>query len=595
MIWNGNSVFVPESMAFEIENLPQSCDPLGMDWATSLNSLPTPPKRTLQTIGIPEPIRQHFQGLDLTSLRQMDPADERYKEIPVRYHSAFPLDDPSAQRRAGGSFGYPSCLYKVSDRADSHIYALRRFDNVRLVSASVLKSVQTKWTAIRHPSIVTLYSIAVEKGAVFFAHAYHPSAQTLKQRFLDPRSHSSSNSSQVVSEALLWRLLAQISAGMRLVHSRGMAVRSLNPSHILLTSGARFRIANVGVVDVLEFESRKSLQDWQMEDVVKLGYLILSVAMRRPIGPKSVEAGMNHLQQSFSQELCRVVAALLTGSRSIDQIICHMMSDKICDELDFTMASSDALHLNLRNEYENGRLTRLLLKLGLINERPEYALAPSWSDTGDRYVLQLFRDYLFHQTDVDGAPQLDMGHVISALNKLDAGDPEQILLSSRNGKDILVVSFGDVRRCFLEDSVILAKTRQLNVLCIRRCLELSMADLLQQAGASHQSGGGVTGDSRGVANGGRFGGAGATRTKSDHSYSSHHPGAGSMFSSKTTGATTAYNSHPTHHPLDGQQANTHHYSRHADHPYRMQQHQQPEYHPQQQQYGSHMGQQYSGT
>ncbi|CAE7770153.1 pan3 [Symbiodinium microadriaticum] len=225
-----------------------------------------------------------------------------------------------------------------------------------------------------------------------------------------------------------------------------MAVRSLSPSHILLTSGARFRIANVGVADVLEFESRKTLQDLQVEDLVKLGCLVMSLAARRTVGPKSVEAGMNHLGQNFSTELCRAVAALLTGSRSIDQIISQMMPDKICDELDFAMAASDALHLHLRGEYENGRILRLLLKLGIVNERPEFALSPAWSETGDRYVLQLFRDYLFHQTDGDGIPQLDMGHVISSLNKLDIGDPEQILLSSRNGKDMLVVSFSDVRK-----------------------------------------------------------------------------------------------------------------------------------------------------
>jgi hypothetical protein len=73
--------------------------------------------------------------------------------------------------------------------------------------------------------------------------------------------------------------------------------------------------------------------------------------------------------------------------------------------------------------------------------------APQWSETGDRYVLKLFRDYVFHQTHTDGAPALDAGHVVTALNKLDCGDPEQMLLSSRDNKDLLVVSFADVRRC----------------------------------------------------------------------------------------------------------------------------------------------------
>jgi PAB-dependent poly(A)-specific ribonuclease subunit 3 len=51
------------------------------------------------------------------------------------------------------------------------------------------------------------------------------------------------------------------------------------------------------------------------------------------------------------------------------------------------------------------------------------------------------------QVDGDGLPILDAGHVLTALNKLDAGDPEEVLLSSRDGKDLLVVSYADVQRC----------------------------------------------------------------------------------------------------------------------------------------------------
>jgi PAB-dependent poly(A)-specific ribonuclease subunit 3 len=37
------------------------------------------------------------------------------------------------------------------------------------------------------------------------------------------------------------------------------------------------------------------------------------------------------------------------------------------------------------------------------------------------------------------------------LNKLDAGDDEKIVLTSRNGKSIIVVTYADVARC-LENS-----------------------------------------------------------------------------------------------------------------------------------------------
>jgi len=43
---------------------------------------------------------------------------------------------------------------------------------------------------------------------------------------------------------------------------------------------------------------------------------------------------------------------------------------------------------------------------------------------------------------------MDMGHVVSCLNKLDAMDEEEkIVLASRDGKSVMVVSFADVGRC----------------------------------------------------------------------------------------------------------------------------------------------------
>ena len=65
----------------------------------------------------------------------------------------------------------------------------------------------------------------------------------------------------------------------------------------------------------------------------------------------------------------------------------------------------------------------------------------------DCYILKLFRDYVFHQADGSGRPVMDLGHVVSSLNKLDAADEEKIVLASRDGKNILVLSFADVAWC----------------------------------------------------------------------------------------------------------------------------------------------------
>lgn len=59
-----------------------------------------------------------------------------------------------------------------------------------------------------------------------------------------------------------------------------------------------------------------------------------------------------------------------------------------------------------------------MAKLGFIIERPENDMSTSWSETGDRYLLKLYRDYVFHQVYEDGSPVLDFAHVVESLNKV---------------------------------------------------------------------------------------------------------------------------------------------------------------------------------
>lgn len=96
----------------------------------------------------------------------------------------------------------------------------------------------------------------------------------------------------------------------------------------------------------------------------------------------------------------------------------------------------------------------------------------SWSETGDRYLLKLYRDYLLHAVTEDGRPWLDHAHIVQSLNKLDAGVLEkvterrmaiadrllinphlrkQVNLMSRDENTILVVTYAELKHC-LEQS-----------------------------------------------------------------------------------------------------------------------------------------------
>lgn len=54
----------------------------------------------------------------------------------------------------------------------------------------------------------------------------------------------------------------------------------------------------------------------------------------------------------------------------------------------------------------------------------------TWSETGDRYMLKLYRDFLLHAVTEDGRPWLDHAHIVQSLNKLDAGVLEKVQLYS---------------------------------------------------------------------------------------------------------------------------------------------------------------------
>ena len=47
-----------------------------------------------------------------------------------------------------------------------------------------------------------------------------------------------------------------------------------------------------------------------------------------------------------------------------------------------------------------------------------YAGDDQWAETGDRYLLKLFRDYMFHQVLPSGQPWVDLAHIVQTLNKV---------------------------------------------------------------------------------------------------------------------------------------------------------------------------------
>lgn len=266
----------------------------------------------------------------------------------------------------------------------------------------------------------------------------------------------------LLPESLIWAFVVQLSSVLRTIHAAGLACRSFEPSKILLMGKSRLRLNCCGIMDVLTFDSagggagsKALVPHYQQEDLISLGKLVLALACNTmaAIQRENLQQSMELVSRNYSTDLRNLILYLLTSpprTHSINDIM-PMIGARFYTQLDAAQMRSDVIETELTKEVENGRLFRLLVKLGTISERPEFHLDTSWSETGDRYMLKLFRDYLFHQVTKDNRPWIDMAHVVQALNKLDAGVPEKICLMSRDEQNILVVSYAELKQC-LESS-----------------------------------------------------------------------------------------------------------------------------------------------
>jgi PAB-dependent poly(A)-specific ribonuclease subunit 3 len=161
----------------------------------------------------------------------------------------------------------------------------------------------------------------------------------------------------------------------------------------------RLRINCLGVVDALEYEARKNVVDLQRDDVRDLGRLIVTLATgteitrSTPPDAEAMQACEMYLAQHYSRDLHSLAMTLIRSAHPPTIMdVSRAMAGRIFDELDGVHMAYDRCEQALASEYESGRALRLLLKLGFINERPEFGMNRRWAQSGDCYVLTLFRD-----------------------------------------------------------------------------------------------------------------------------------------------------------------------------------------------------------
>ncbi|KAM3548693.1 hypothetical protein MY1884_006044 [Beauveria asiatica] len=401
---------------------------------------------------IPDKLREEMQRKSEASLQVMPNS-----QLPQldNYHSLVALDT-TAQRKNVNIFGYPSWIYKGTSSKTGNVYSLRRIEGFRLTNEHAIRSVK-EWRRIDNANVVTIHdaftSRAFGDSSLIFVQDYHPLAKSLAEHHLtaNPVHGQRYQPKSPVSEAVIWGYISQIANALKAIHSSNLAARCIDVSKILLTGKNRIRLNACSILDVVQFENRRPLLELQQDDFVQFGRTMLCLATGTlPVHLNNITASLEQMSRTYSAELRDTIIWLFTpaqtpAQKTIDEFI-RGVAGHIVTTLDQSQHLADELNTELYRELENGRVARLLMKLGTINERPEFDGDRAWSENGERYMLKLFRDHVFHQVDSNNNPVLDMGHMLRNLNKLDAGTDEKICLTSRDEQTVFIVSYKELKK-----------------------------------------------------------------------------------------------------------------------------------------------------
>ncbi|KAK9174084.1 Protein kinase domain protein [Cryptosporidium meleagridis] len=344
--------------------------------------------------------------------------------------------------------GYQTYAYKAINVEDYSAYCLRRIDGFPLSEFEAVRPLLERWQKLaQHPCIVSyrqsFASLDFSQGSLIAVYDYIPNASTMESvHFKEP-----------IGEPLLWNYIIQIVLALVHIHSSQLAARVIDPTKLLISYRGRLRLNCVGILDLTRVDESKTILDYQKQDLVALGYIILALCC----GSLTIINDLNHAVEQiflksslYSNDLKKLVLILLSkpalNKNNLDVfILANMLAARMIPQIEHSLKLTDALENEFRKEIDNGRLFRLLTKINTIADRTQLNAIHKWNETGDRYICKLFREYLFQQTDSQGRPVIDMGHILDSLAKVDVGTSETITLMSSDGSSILLVSFADIK------------------------------------------------------------------------------------------------------------------------------------------------------
>lgn len=399
-----------------------------------------PNERTPESLFIPNDLREELVKRNLASL-QVFPLGGATPTIVQDYFGLVSLDFNKSTGKNDTFQGHKNSLYKAFSNIDGKVYLLRRIHDVNITDYTQISSTFQAWKKVINANVVRLVDLFLTTkfgdSSLCAVYDYYPLASSLYD------AHFTSFPLTPITQDLLWTYLVQLTNAVRAIHSHGLAVGNLD-WHKVIVSGSpgRVKISGCGAADVLRSSESIDIQAEQQKDYVSLGVIL-----------KDLSSKINSAKESSIEDLVvdhsfKVVLEYLLSETNRNKNISELTTlfqDKIFEVINSSLTYTEYTEGILSRELENGRLFRLMCKLSCIYGRMESRIDVNWSESGNKFPITLFYDYVFHQVDTSGKNVLDLTHVLRCLNKLDAGVPEKILLTTPDEMNCIMISYKELR------------------------------------------------------------------------------------------------------------------------------------------------------
>lgn len=415
-------------------------------------------ERTVGDLFIPNDLREYLQQRNEASLQQI-PNNQLNLPLHVGpYHSLYPID--KHYENNDSIYGYPQTVFKCMSNRDGRLYCMRRLEGVPITSGRFLEPIKL-WSQIKSANIVRVYDAFSTKAfgdiSLILIYDYYPLSLNLMETHF---YRIGNRDPELITEDILWSYMVQLTNATLAIHAKDFWVGDYDPSKIIVTSKTRARLSACAVSDIVDLaknnhnnqkdaeaaERERALRvpHEQQNDLCRFGHLLLNLAKSTNVikdvtDPVEIVKLLNYSDQ-FKTVLQYMLTPDANWERFQQLLAPHIL--RVCDGME---NATDYFEANLTKEVENSRLVRLLAKLDVISERPEFLKDGSWSETGERYPVKLFKDFVFHQVDKNGKPVVDLAHIINCLNKLDAGVDENVLLVSPDEMTCLIMSYKQLK------------------------------------------------------------------------------------------------------------------------------------------------------